>query len=94
MFRDSLGAMPPRWGWRSINDGVYKHVAPLELADESIPLIQRQWVRSPWSRTTDNALRTTDLIHFNRILLKDWLVAIRLGDRMYATRPSLWKPMT
>ena len=37
MFLDSLAMMPPRWGWSSIDDGIYKHFAPLELADESAP---------------------------------------------------------
>ncbi len=41
----SCKAMPPRWGSALIGDGVYKHVAPPELAIESIPLIQ--WQRVP-----------------------------------------------
>ena len=37
MFLDSLAMMPSRWGWCSIDDGIYEHFAPLELADESAP---------------------------------------------------------
>jgi hypothetical protein len=33
-FATARGAMPPRWGYSSIHDGVYRHIAPLELADD------------------------------------------------------------
>src|SRR2546427_8169559 len=40
MVLDSFPMMSPRWGCSSIDDGSYKHFAPLELAKESIRLIQ------------------------------------------------------
>ena len=40
MFLDSVAMMAPRWGWSSIDDGIYKHFAPLELADEPIRLMR------------------------------------------------------
>jgi len=40
MFLDSVAMMAPRWSWRSIDDGIYKHFAPLELADDPIRLMR------------------------------------------------------
>src|SRR5262249_18413228 len=35
MFLDGVAVMSPRWGWRSIDDGIYKHI---DLCKSSCPL--------------------------------------------------------
>jgi hypothetical protein len=56
MFLDSLAVMTPRWGCSSSDARIYKHFAPLELAEGSIRRIQRQW-RSGWSPYDPNKAR-------------------------------------